>query len=366
MKGDPVISTHAQKLDRWFGVETTEKISREMHGWYGPPILVGNTPRGSGVWVGKGGDFVGPIRGGGFGNAAEYYWSKARRISRQVARRQQGVCNAGFSSLSDLISEATTGGKRQDFWWIRGATTNAATNQTMWPLGTYPTAGAAGAAIPGGAAPTSATVGALCPFVNPTGGDTAHITTLQSQFTSVACLLLYDRIFHAASVLHSTTGNQAVSGVPTRYATTTSPGNFLTLEATSSLGSTAHNVTITYVDDAGNTAEAGSAQAVTVSSVANRIPLANFYYALNSGDKGVRSVTNIAMSAVNSNNSQLMMGHPLMFIPQPVANAMIVMDGINSAFNLVHVLDSACLAMLALQSAGTASTNLGGLVMVSG
>jgi len=359
------LSTHSQKLERWFGSETVERISREMESWYGPPILVGNTPSGSAVWAGKGGDFVGPLRGGGFGNAAEFYAQRIRRIGRQYARRQRATANAGFASLSDLISEATAGGKRQDMVFIKGATTNAATNQTMWGLGVFPSAGAAGSAIPGGSVPTNATAGSL-PFANATGGDTLHITTVQSQFTSVATLLLYDRIFHAATVLHSTTGNQAVSGVPTRYATTTSGGNFLTLEATSTLGSTAHNVTITYTDQAGNIAEAGSAQAVTVSSVANRIPLANFFYLLNAGDYGVRTVTNIAMSAVNSNNSQLMMGHPLMFIPQPVANAMVVMDGINSAFNLVQVVDGACLAFLALQTATTASTAIGSIVMVSG
>jgi len=359
------LSTHSSKLERWFGNEQVERISKEMKQWYGPPILVGNTPYGSAVWAGKGGDFVGPIRGGGFGNAAEYYKGRVKRVMREYARSQRATANAGFASLSDLISEATTGGKRQDQIFIKGATTNAATIQTMWPLGSFPSAGSAGSAIAGGSVPTSATAGAI-PFSNAGGGDTLHLTTLQAQFTSVATLLLYDRIFHASSVLHSTTGNQAVTGVPTRYATTTSGGNFLTLECTSTLGSTAHNATITYTDQAGNVAEAGAAQAVTVSSVANRIPFPNFFYLLNAGDYGCRTVTNIAFSAVNSNNSQLMMGHPLMFIPQPVANAMVVMDGINSAFNLVQIVDGACLSFLALQTATTASTLIGSMVMVSG
>jgi hypothetical protein len=157
-----------------------------------------------------------------------------------------------------------------------------------------------------------------------------------------------------------------VSGTPTRYTSTDAKGSFCNLEVTTGLGTTAHNATITYVDQDGNTAEAGSAQAVTVSSVANRIPLAQWFYALNSADSGLRNVTNIAFSAVSSGVSNVVVGHPLIFIPQPVANVMVVLDGINSAFNLIEVEIDGCLAFLALQGAATATTYQGQIILVSG
>ena len=360
------LSTHSQRLERWFGPETVEHLSRQMLNWYGPPILVGNLPGASPVYVGHDGDFVGPIKGGAIGSFKDFTEERIRRIVRNFTREQRAKMHTGFSSLSDLISEATTGGKRQDRYWIKGATTAAATNQTMWPLGSWPLAGSAGAAIPGGASPTRATVGGLNQD-DPGGSDTLHITTLFSQANVASqLLLLYDRIFHASSVLHSTTGNQAVSGVPARYQDTTAAGTFITLEVTAALGTTAHNCTITYMDQDGNTAEAGTAQSVIVSAAVNRLALTNWFYLLNSGDTGARKVTNIAMSAVNTNNSQLVLGHPLVWIPQPVANSMIVLDGINSCFSLVRVLVDACLAFMSLQATGTATTYQGNIIMVSG
>jgi hypothetical protein len=53
-------------------------------------------------------------------------------------------------------------------------------------------------------------------------------------------------------------------------------------------------------------------------------------------------------------------------IPQPVANVGVVLDGINSAFNLVEVKTDACLAFLELKGIGSATTYTGQVVLVSG
>lgn len=357
-------STHSQRLERWLGREAVESLSRSARGWYGDPIPVANVP--GLVYATGDGDFVGLIRGGFHASAADFVAQRIKRISRNFTAKQLRTANTGFASLGDLISEATAGGKRQDNWYVKGATTAAATNQTCWPLGSFPAAGSAGSNIPGGSVPTNATAGSLAQ-TDPSGSDTLHVTTVQS-VSNVASqtLLLYDRLFHAANILHTTTGNQAVSGTPTRYTGTASANSFITLEVTSTLGSTAHNATITYVDDQGNTAEAGSAQAVTASSVANRLPFASWFYVLNSPDKGARNATNIAFSAVSSGTSQIVQGMPIMFIPQPVANAMVVMDGINSAFNLKEIKTGACLTFMSLQGTATATTYTGMIVLVAG
>lgn len=326
-------ATQAAKIERWLGPAGLEQLLQASSGFYAP-VQVANVP--GNVWA-MNGDLYGPIKGG------------------------------GFSSLSDLISEGTTGGKRQDYFFSKaGSLATSAAWSSLWNVGNFPAAGGTVTAIPGGAAPTSSTTGSV-PFTNAAGGDTLHITTLLSQGSAAPnTLLLYDRIFHAGSVLHTTTGNQAVSGVPTRYATTTSPGNFMFFEVTSTLGATSHNITVTYTDQAGNTAEAAPAIAAITGSVATRIPHSPWFIPFNSGDSGVRTITNIALSAVSSGNSAVVMGHPLAFVPQPVANSMVLIDGINSAFSLVQVQDSACIAFLELKGVATATTYTGHIIMVSG
>jgi len=324
---------HAQRAERWLGAEALAVLLGASAGFRWP-VPVANIP---GHVVAYDGHLYGEIRGG------------------------------GFASLSDLISEATTGGKRQDWIFSKaGSLAVSGSNASLWNVGVLPAAGGAVTAIPGGAAPTRTTTGAV-QQTNAAGGDTLHwITGLAQGSAAPNTLLIYDRIFHAGSVLHTTTGNQAVSGVPTRYDTTTSPGNFMFLEVTGTLGSTAHTATVTYMDQDGNTAEAAAAITVVVSSAATRIPFATFFVPLNSPDTGCRKVTNIAFSAVSSGNSAVVIGHPIAFIPVNVANSMVVMDGINSAFNMAKILDDACLAFLEIKGVATATTYTGQQILVSG
>jgi phosphoribosylcarboxyaminoimidazole (NCAIR) mutase len=357
-------STHSERLERWLGRESVEDLSRAALGWYGPPIQVANVP--GSVFATGDGDFVGAIRGGGFANAQDYIAGKLKSRATRYVQHQGRMCHAGFSSLADFLSEATV--KRQTLSVIKNPTTAAATNQTMWRLGFVPPAGVVGANIPGGAAPTNTTTGAIGQSDAPSG-DQQHITTVSVSSAAAAgaqTLLLYDRTFHAGNILHTTTGNQAVSGVPTRYATTTSNGTFITLEVTSALGTTAHTATITYTDQDGNAAEAGAAATVTVSSVAERLPLPQWFYALNANDNGARTVTNIAFSAVSSGISQVVQGKPLMFIPAWSTNVPVVFDGVNSCFNFVRVLDGACLALFAFQANANAGIYALEIVTVSG
>jgi hypothetical protein len=359
-------AVHAGRLERWLGTEA-DVISRNMRGWYGGPIPVGMPGTTGLLYAMPDGDFRGTLRAGEFASYRDYQWDALTRAIRRAARRALSQPNMGFSSLSDLISEATTGAKRQDVLISKlGTFTTTAFSASLWNVGNSPLAGGAVTAIPGGEAPTNATAGAMS-VTNAAGGDTLHVVSGWMQASSAPnTLLIYDRIFHAGSVLHTTTGNQAVSGVPTRHATTTSPKNFCFLEITGQLGTTAHNATITYTDTVPNAAEAGAATVVTTSSVVTRIPFPLWYYPLNTGDLGLRTVTNIAFSAVSTGTSAVVMGHPLIFLPCPVANIMMPFDGINSMFNLVKILDGACLAMIEMKGVGSASTYTGQLVLVSG
>lgn len=266
-----------------------------------------------------------------------------------------------------MISEATNG-KRQDALFNKVGTLNVnAAWASLWNVGTLPSAGGTPTARPGGAVPDNTTTGGL-KQTDPTGGDTLHFTTAFAQSTAAPnTLLMYDRIYHASAILHTVNTAQTITGLPTRYTGTAAKGNFAFLEVTTLLSNTAHTITVTYVDQDGNTAEAASAIPAIAASAVTRIPHVPYYFGLNAGDTGMRNITQIQMSvALAAGVSNLVMCHPLAFIPCPIANSMSVMDGINSAFNLAEIKSGACLAFLEIKGVATATTYTGQAILVSG
>lgn len=372
-------STHSDKIEAWLGTTATNAMSNHMRGWYGDPILLADIP--GAVHVTGDGDFIGPIKAGKATTLLDHIRSKERRIMRNWAKRNALTMNAGFSSLSDLISEATTGGKRQDFWFNKVGTAAGASGQPMslWNVGNFPAAGGSGGAAPNGTVTTNASTGAL-PFTNAAGGDTLHMTYGMLTASVANAIMVYDRLWHCtynhATATSTTVTINSGSGV-TRYASTTpgnpdyAGGNFICGEVTTALSGTAHNITITYQDQANNTAEAAAAYAAPVSAAANRLTLAspNWFMRLNSGDTGVINITNISQSTITSVTgvSNFFIGHPLFMLTCPLANIPGILDGINSAFSLVRIFDNACLAMLELpKTATTATTYSGQITLVSG
>jgi hypothetical protein len=361
-------SVHAQRLERWIGAELAEGIARQSRGWHGPPIPIMGVP--GRVFVRGDGDYVGFIRGGGFASLSDFARDRARHVLRRWARGQLVMAGMGFASLSDLISEATTGGKGQLLYYNKTTVAKpaAAYCQDMWNKGAVPAAGSNGGAAPGGTVYTNASAGAL-PFISPGGSDTAHLTTWNALGTIVGALLLYDRLF-AVSVSHNS-ANVAITGVPTRYQGGALPdlpaaGSFISARVTTVLDATAHNVTITYVDQDGNTAEAGAALAARVSSAVDTIPFTTprWFYTLNGADMGVRKVTNWATSGANAGVSDLFLGHILAICPMLAANLPFILDGINSAFNLVQIQTAACLAFMEYFMPATTLGTFSGLIEV--
>lgn len=360
-------AVHSGNLERWLGKENVQAVSDMMADWYGPPIALGGVP--GKVFAHRGGDFRGQFGGGKLASAIDVADGIRRRLARAVRRaslKQASTLNAGFASLNDLISEATSGGKRYSFQFQKVGTTGvvSATN-SLWAVGNQPVAGANGSAAPGGRAPTSATTGAI-PYTNPTGGDTLHIVRADIASTVAAnTLLIYDRIFDVAKTMNST-ATEAVSGTPSRYQSTTggaidsAEGNFLFVECTTVLAATAHNwTTCTYTDQSGNTGVTLPSLTGNSGNIVNRLdhPTGQWFAPLAGGDTGIKNLTQMQCSAAVATGAiNFVIGHPLMIVPCPIANFVQPIDGVLGFFGLNRIFDSACLSFLEITKSATGAT----------
>jgi hypothetical protein len=349
-----MLSTHAQRLERWLGTAPVERLSRDMKDWYGPPIAV-SVP--GNVWALPGGDFRGPLHAGHLASSADYVADRARRLVRRFGRRQLSTTSMGFASLADLFSEVVKSGKRQEvpFHKVGQATTATLPYLSLWSAGAIPEAGGAASAAPGGRACSNATTGANTglPDVSP---DTRHIVggkcLLSGTGPAPVNLLVYDRIFDVAKTMSSTT-TESVTGVPTRYqgSTRSNPdsatGNFCFVEVLAGTGATAHNWTVCqYRDNIGIDAQSFPSIAGITNNVAGAVDHASWFMPLSTGDTGVMDLHQMQCSASVTGTVNFVIGHPLMWMPCPLANCLFRFDGILTSFNLVRVFDGAALAFM--------------------
>lgn len=367
-------STHSGKLERWLGRENVEQISFLMQNWYGPPIALGGVP--GKVFAHKGGDFRGRITTGAEATvlcALESFGRSIRRGCRHA--RPYAQVNTGFASLSDLIAEAT-GGKKQDLAFMKlGPTKVIGATSQLWQVDRWPPIGSPGAAPPGGTAHTKANTGAMA-FNNPSSPDTTHFVSGFVVGSLINTLLLYDRLFSVAKTINST-GTEAVTGVPTRYQNTTPgqkdsiAGNFLFMPVgLTAYANTAHNWTVcTYKDqaDAASTMPSLTGNPGGVATIIHRfdMPLSVWFAPLETGDTGIKALTQMQCSAlVATGLLDFVIGHPIAWLPIPIANVMCVADGINTAFNLTQIFDDACLSFLEVAPPVATATNYSGTISI--
>jgi hypothetical protein len=211
---------------------------------------------------------------------------------------------------------------------------------------------------------------------NAAGGDQLHVTTITVQ-GSVAgqMLLLYDRLWDMTHTMTVDPRSCDAANVPTRYQTAAlAPGNFFSGEVSTVLPGATPTITLDYVDQDGNNVTGSALSTIYSAAAVNTIPFTapNWFYPLASTDQGLRSLQNSAnainlSAAMASGVVTWFIGHPLAFIPCPAANTPVIIDGINSAFNLSRVYDDAGLCFLEIAKSATTATNWwGSLTLVSG
>lgn len=350
--------THSDQLARWIGADVAERLSASMRNWYGPPIALAGVP--GKVFATRGGDFVGPIHAGRFVNGLDAALERFKR----AGRAQLHTCGAGFTGIDQIRAALSTGkGRYFTFFKTTGTRVSNAAH-SLWAVGSTPGAGAIGSAAPGGRSCNDATVGAQA-YVNPTGGQTMHYCNcMASASQGSSTLLLYDRTYDVAANMNSA-ATQAVTGVPTRYQNTTlgtddsSEGSFLFFETISVLAATAHNWTVCLYRNQAN-ADNQTLPLVTGNSanIANRLdmPALQWYAPLATGDTGIMDLAQLQLSAaVATGTGDAVIGHPIAFIPVPIANMMCLHDGVFTALDLVRIYDDACLSALDLNASNTSS-----------
>ena len=226
---------------------------------------------------------------------------------------------AGFQSLNQITTALTGGYGEQKLFVKNGATVTAGTFFSLWRVGGIPVAGADPTSLT--ATVVSATTTGALYFQNALNGTgkTKHI--INAGATSVTAgstgsLVILDRLMAYGNINANvnTAQNMTNTAVLTRYQTGT--GTVMFLEVTTGLGATPSNATITYTNQDGIAGRTTGAQAMVISSVANRIPNTFLYFPLQAGDNGVRSVQTVQLSAaMGAGVMNLVIAKPLFTIP---------------------------------------------------
>jgi hypothetical protein len=344
---------HSDRLERWLGKEKVEKISRDMKGWHGPPIHIIDVP--GSVRVCADGDFIGPFERGYLYSAADAFQDHLKRAWRTASQPQYGYANAGFASISDAIFRMERHFYQQQTHFGKGGVSGTVGfSSSLHKIGTFPIAGIAASAAPGGIAQDDGNTGAM-PLSNPASG-TMHLLAADVSASVVhTTLLLYDRLFAVAKTMAST-ATEAVTGVPTRYQSTTAGaddyigGNFGFVEnGLTALAATAHNWTVcTYLDQA-NAASTMPSLTGNSGNITHRFdhPISQWFAPLESGDVGIKAWTQMQCSAsVATGLINFVIGHPLGFMTFPYPDSLVPFDWITNRSLGPRIFDDAYLALI--------------------
>lgn len=285
----------------------------------------------------------------------------------------------GFTSVDDMVAEITAGKfNRADWNKITGAAAYTAGRwYDMSALGGTPIANAwAGTSLTWTTC-TETTGNGTQIFGIPHGGnvstDTKHLLNAAA-ITAVATgvpsqLMLVDMQGYYPGINMNVATSQTLLGTPTlRY--TNGVGIRAALVVVTTTGATAHNISMTYTNNAGTGSRtlpvtvAGTASAITP-HITHAGTAANNYgpfLPLASGDVGIQSVQSIQLSAASgAGTAALVLYKPLMTIPLTTATVASERDFVNQIPSLPQIKDGACLTWLLFTGAAVAaSTNFYG------
>ena len=269
-----------------------------------------------------------------------------------------------FADLSELVNRLSGGnsGTPESIVWAKDGRVASAVAATpiigmpisLWQYEGSPSHGAVPTTV---AVPDEAMAGGMRQ-TDPGGGRQKWLT-MMSAFGSVAgTLVLYDRLLHIGGLDGTSLAAQTVGGTLTRY--TDGIGNIAFVEVYTQIGVTARTITMLYDADV---ATGQTSQAAVIGATNRREAQRIFPLNLAAGDKGVKVVTSVTLSASTgtAGNFGITVGHPLATITMGAAGFGSVrsfMDG-----PMPEILANACLAWYFIPVSTTVPTFGGQLVM---
>lgn len=288
----------------------------------------------------------------------------------------------GFSSMDDFVNKVTAGNLwRIDWNKITGAAAYTAGRwYDMGPLGGTPIANAFAGTALNWVTCTESTGNGTQIFGMYNGGNvssaTKHLTNIGA-YSAVATavpgvLMLCDLQGYFPGINMNSNTAQTLVGTPTlRYSGGAGVRAYLVAQSTT--GATAHNLSMTYTNQAGTgsrtmpvtvscTASAITPHIVHSGTAANNygpfLPLAN-------GDTGIQSVQSVQLSAASgtASTAALCLVKPLATLPITTASVVAERDLMNQLPSMPRIYDGACLTWLYFAGAATAaSTNFYGYI----
>lgn len=273
-----------------------------------------------------------------------------------------------IQSIDNLIAAISAGKtQRSEFNKITGGTAYAAGRAyDMSILNGYPVANAFTGTALNFQATNSASAFAL-PIGSGSSPDIRHLLNMGMMTTAAtgvpATIYIVDLQGYWPGITNNSTAAQTLVGTPTlRW--TNGEGLRLFQVQTAIAGATAQNFNCSYTDDAGNT---GNVMPVTVSMTASAIVghishagvAANNYgpfLPLAAGDKGVRNVATVTMSAANTGTFALCLAKPLAQITLGVTALYHEKDLLNQIPSMPIIPDGACLTAILVPGAAVAAS----------
>lgn len=232
---------------------------------------------------------------------------------------------------------------------------------SLWRAAGSPGAGAVPPAG-NGEVPTLLATGAIT-LVNPAGGNKLYLARFAGAGSTAGTVILYDRLWHNSGFSANITAAQAIATPPT-LTRPNSLGSDVELwgEVYTATGATASTFTATYTNQDGVTGRSATyAKPAAAQAVGEMFP-----FALQSGDTGVRTVTQVQLSAGTGSVGDfgLVLLRRLAEIPMALVNVLADRDAF--ALGMPEIFQDACLAMLVFCTSTSTGNILAAVEFIEG
>jgi hypothetical protein len=230
---------------------------------------------------------------------AEALLAASKRVSDTTdAVRAIKQMQGAITSFNDVI-DARGNGQYFDYFGVKASQTTVANNWSSFLRTNGNPTAASYSNIPGGGRMTSATTGAVPIPVTIGGSDHLYLTNAAANHVTGSNVHMYVDVLVSAGNISATSATSQNISTTSLSRWTSGEGLAMTLEVTAALGATAANITISYTDQAGNTANSTGAIALTTSAATGRLVpvLDGPMIRLATGDYGVRTIEGCILSA---------------------------------------------------------------------